>query len=598
LLGKIMDKLAETSFRFGPFELQPSERRLLRAGTPVSLTPKTLDLLVLLVVNHDRLLTKNEIQDQLWPDVNVGESNLTATMSMLRRVLESTDDIRYIENVPKQGYRFCADVTEGPLTKKTAESATSRSGVALWLAGGTLVLLTIGMLWFWLGHPSPWRKYFNEAIQYERSGDDFLALKALDRAIAANPKFAEAYLKGAFISYQVDEDDRSTEYLKHAIELADHQNEDFRLKSNGLQELLVDNSEGAITQFRLASDNYPDDTDAHFALADLALDLGREAETEEALKRCFAVDKNNPFCHYVAMFLDLQRNRFNAVLERFNDLKKAGLGYPYWEAPVGLAYLGNDDVPAALAHFKKLQDASLRFHGRIHSQAANDLTAEAEVYRGRIDDAERQLMEGYDSSTSPTEKADYQVGLAQQSAILGKIAKARSALERALAEPMSPEIRSKAAVIFAMTGDRSAASTALSVGGPHPLAQREVDGLLALSEGRTDLAIKELKSSYEEYGDVEIAYWLGGALMSAGKCNEAAQYYGKIIDSKGRVLAEEPVMYWILAHYQQAICYQKMGLDRQALQRYEQFLSNWKEADPDLAQVKDARRQVDVLSRS
>jgi hypothetical protein len=53
----------------------------------------------------------------------------------------------------------------------------------------------------------------------------------------------------------------------------------------------------------------------------------------------------------------------------------------------------------------------------------------------------------------------------------------------------------------------------------------------------------------------------------------------------------------ILPHYQQAVCYRKNGIHTQAVQRYKQFLSMWKEADPDLAQVKEARRQVELLPK-
>ncbi len=428
------------------------------------------------------------------------------------------------------------------------------------MADGAAVFLLVlaGLGWSWRGSQHADQRYFEEAIRYERLGDDSLALDALDRAVAANPGFAQAYLKAAFIADQIDQEDRSSDYLKRAEALSGQQSEDFRLKAKGLRELLDQNPDVAVTQFRLASDNYPNDRDAHYALADLAVDLNRESEAEEGLKRCFAVDPSDPSCHYTAMFLDLQRNRFDAVLERDRKLRERGQSYPYWEAPVGLAYLAKGDLSTADQHFKRLGEASLKFHGKVHEQAAKDWLAESAVYRGRMRDAETQLMEAYDTSTSQEEKADYLVTLGTQFAASEDIEKARSALEKAVEAVKSPTMRSKTAIGLAIIGARAQALECLSVGGPYPLTQRTVDGLLALAEGQLDKAVEDLTNSYEQDKDLETAYWLGRALMKAGKWSDASKYYETIIDSKGRVLGETPIIYWVVAHFQQAICYQKM----------------------------------------
>ena len=98
-------------YEFGPFCLDPAERRLLRENQTVSLPPKSFDLLVLLVENHDRLVTKNQILDSVWAGSFVEESNLTVSVSAIRRALgERGDSLPYIETVPKAGYRFIAPV--------------------------------------------------------------------------------------------------------------------------------------------------------------------------------------------------------------------------------------------------------------------------------------------------------------------------------------------------------------------------------------------------------------------------------------------------------------------------------------------------------
>lgn len=97
---------------FGPYRLDTVERLLLRSGQPVALTPKAFDLLVHLVERAGHLVTKHDLMDALWPDTSVEESNLTYTVSALRRALEDgKDGVHFIQTVPTRGYRFIADVT-------------------------------------------------------------------------------------------------------------------------------------------------------------------------------------------------------------------------------------------------------------------------------------------------------------------------------------------------------------------------------------------------------------------------------------------------------------------------------------------------------
>ena len=100
-------------FEFGPFRLNPTERLLLRGQTPVRLSPKVFDALVFLVENRGHLLEKDELLRKVWPDTFVEESNLAQHISILRKVLQEGDDgPRFIETVPKSGYRFIAEVRE------------------------------------------------------------------------------------------------------------------------------------------------------------------------------------------------------------------------------------------------------------------------------------------------------------------------------------------------------------------------------------------------------------------------------------------------------------------------------------------------------
>jgi DNA-binding winged helix-turn-helix (wHTH) protein/TolB-like protein len=100
-------------YEFGPFRLEPAEHSLLRDERPVSVAPKAFELLVFLVQNQGRLVTKDEIMAAVWTGCFVEEANLTVCISTVRKLLGEKDaDLRYIETIPKKGYRFTASVTE------------------------------------------------------------------------------------------------------------------------------------------------------------------------------------------------------------------------------------------------------------------------------------------------------------------------------------------------------------------------------------------------------------------------------------------------------------------------------------------------------
>ena len=112
---------------FGPFCLNPSERTLLRDGEPVSLTPKAFEILTVLVRNSGHLVGKDKLMHEVWPDAFVEEANITQHVSMLRKALgEATDEHRYIETVPREGYRFMASVRQESINIAATQTPTAR----------------------------------------------------------------------------------------------------------------------------------------------------------------------------------------------------------------------------------------------------------------------------------------------------------------------------------------------------------------------------------------------------------------------------------------------------------------------------------------
>ena len=123
-----MSLMEKEIYEFGPFLLDPRERVLSCDGTIVSLTPKAFETLLCLVRNQGRVLTKDELLKQIWPDTFVEEVNLAVNISTIRKALgENPQDCRFIATVPGRGYRFIAEVRTVANQAESNEKALSQN---------------------------------------------------------------------------------------------------------------------------------------------------------------------------------------------------------------------------------------------------------------------------------------------------------------------------------------------------------------------------------------------------------------------------------------------------------------------------------------
>ena len=125
-----MERLAEDTFEFGGFRLEAVERILSRRGQMIALPPKIFDTLLLLVQNAGHVVSKEKMLAVIWEDSFVEENNLAQNISTLRRVLDETAERKFIETVPKFGYRFVADVAApGRSNVRSEEFSRTRARV-------------------------------------------------------------------------------------------------------------------------------------------------------------------------------------------------------------------------------------------------------------------------------------------------------------------------------------------------------------------------------------------------------------------------------------------------------------------------------------
>ena len=141
-------------YRFDDFMADPETWRLSRGGQEIHLEPVVLKLLIYLIANRDRLVTRQELMDTVWGDTVISESALTKAVARLRRALDDDSTApRYLETVRSRGYRFVAAVEE--LDRSAAVDPSPRKPrarpVGLTLFAGIAAIVTLMLLavsWF------------------------------------------------------------------------------------------------------------------------------------------------------------------------------------------------------------------------------------------------------------------------------------------------------------------------------------------------------------------------------------------------------------------------------------------------------------------
>jgi DNA-binding winged helix-turn-helix (wHTH) protein len=102
------------TYRFGDCSLDTQTRRLLRAEEEVRLSPKAFELLLRLIENQTRAVSKTELHEHLWPSTHVQETNLAGVIAELRRALgDSAETPRYIRTMNRFGYCFIGEAQRG-----------------------------------------------------------------------------------------------------------------------------------------------------------------------------------------------------------------------------------------------------------------------------------------------------------------------------------------------------------------------------------------------------------------------------------------------------------------------------------------------------
>ncbi len=138
-----METFFNQKFFFGEIVVEPQANLVIFNGRPITMEPKIIMLLCYFASNPMQVISRQKIAEAVWPDVVVSEEAITrAVFSLRKTILDDPKQPKYIETIPKKGYRFLAKAS---FCKEKQEKKTKK--ISLLIAGIALIALSISLLW-------------------------------------------------------------------------------------------------------------------------------------------------------------------------------------------------------------------------------------------------------------------------------------------------------------------------------------------------------------------------------------------------------------------------------------------------------------------
>jgi eukaryotic-like serine/threonine-protein kinase len=438
----------------------------------------------------------------------------------------------------------------------------------------------------------------------EGTGDSASAIPFLQRAIQLDPNFALAYASLGISYANLGETSLAAENIRKAFELRDRisQREQLSIESYYYLDVTGD-LEKARKSVEVLAQAYPRDSSPPNELGNIYDAFGRYDKSLTAYQDALRLNPENAsyYSNVVGAFRVL--NRFGEARAIAAEAKTKNLDSPELRDNLYLlAFLQNNAI-----EMKQQVAWSTEKPGIEDQQTGNE--ADTAGYFGKIGKAREFSRSAVASATRAEEKetaASYEGAAALREAIYGFPAQARERATAALALSTGRDVQNGAALASALTGD-SAKAQALAT----DLIKRfpvdtiflfnylpTLNGQLALNRNDPQKAIEILQaaSSYElgnmGYTSLYPVFVRGQAFLALKQGSEAGAEFNKIVDHRGIVL-NEPIA--ALAHLGLARAYVLQGNAAQSRVAYQDFFALWKDADPEIPILKEAKAEYAKL---
>jgi len=435
------------------------------------------------------------------------------------------------------------------------------------------------------------------------------ALPVFLRAIELDPNFATA-IEGVGVMYNnLGQTARSSQYLTQAFNLRDHSSEREKLHITSMYYMNVTGEmERAVETYREWQENYPRDDVAYTNLSSLYSTEGKHEQALEEERMALRLNPDNVIAYENLMGELVYLNRFDEARHAYQEAMNRKLDD---DSPhlflYAVAFLQGDE--------KGMAQQAAWFEGR--PELEHEILAvesDTEGYSGHLA-AARQLTERAVQAALRADNkeaaAAWQLSGAWREALFGNLNEARREATAGLA--LAPENRdgsALAALVLSRTGDKArslALSQNLSKRFPlHTLVQSYwlpvIEAQDALAGKGSAATVEKLRAvtppldlnvpSSSYYSCLYPVYLRGEAYLAAGQGSAAAGEFQRILDQKGIV---SNCAAGALAHLQLGRAYAMAGDAAKAKTAYQDFFTLWKDADPDIPILKEAKAEYAKL---
>ena len=446
------------------------------------------------------------------------------------------------------------------------------------------------------------------------------ALPYFQRAVQLDPKFAMGYWGVGTIYDSLSESGRASEYYNKAFQLREHASEREKLAIAGDYYLnVIGELDKAAQAYQEQIESYPRDRGGYGGLGNVYLAQGQYEKALDAYRQCLRVASDNVGVYEDTVFTLLALQRFDQARQVIDEAQARQLDDSLLHSALyALAFLGADSP--AMAKQQKWFAAQPEYENHLLS-----LTSDTEAYTGHLGVARELTKRAVDSAIRADSKEN--AALSQQIAALREAAFGNAAEAQQLAAaglkltPTSQVVGVEAALAFAMAGDSKRADSLtkdLNKRLPlntqmQPLWLPAIEAQLALNEKSPPTALQKLQAVVppSEFGLIGFlnnisclypTYVRGEAYLAGGQGSAAAAEFQKILDHSGIVwncwtgaLAHLGVA---RANALQARTSQGADADAarvRAQAAYKDFLTLWKDADPDIPILKEAKAEYAKL---
>jgi eukaryotic-like serine/threonine-protein kinase len=436
------------------------------------------------------------------------------------------------------------------------------------------------------------------------------AVPFFKRAIEIDPKFAMAYAALGRMYGDIGESGIAADYTRKAYELRERTSEpENYFISTSFQMIVTGNMEKAAQSCELWMQAYPRLEMPHDFLSGIILPVFAQYEKAvEEGREAVRLNPDNPISYNVLMVSYLALNRLDEAKATYGQALGRRLNHPFYPSSLyEIAFLQNDAAGMA-------QQVTRSAGTPGAEDELVGLEADTAAFSGRLRNAQEFSRRAVDTAERVEEKesaAMYSVLSGLREALFGNAHEARRRAALAMARSAGRDVQYGAALALAYAGGDGRVQVLV-----RDLATRfpedtivqfnflpTLNAKLALSRGNSSEAVESLRTAatYElgqttssTYGWTALypIYVRGEAYLAAHQGSEAATEFQKILDHSGIVL-NEPL--GALAHLQIGRAYAMSGDTAKAKAAYQDFLTLWKDADPDIPILKQAKAEYAKL---